>query len=166
MLGYNEYGHPEFDTQRSPLGELVYRLKYKSDKTAVPIIVGTIVEFMRGWAIEPETIVPLPPSKARSFQPVSEVAIGVSEALGIPIDATTLKKSGTTPQMKDIGDYAERVKALESVFVASKVLEGKQVLLLDDLYQSGASMNVAAVALKKQAGVKAVYALALTRTRS
>jgi len=32
MIGYNEFGHPEFDTVRSQLGELVYRLKYKSDK--------------------------------------------------------------------------------------------------------------------------------------
>jgi hypothetical protein len=25
MIGYNEFGHSEFDTVRSPLGELVYR---------------------------------------------------------------------------------------------------------------------------------------------
>jgi predicted amidophosphoribosyltransferase len=67
--------------------------------------------------------------------------------------------------MKDIGDYSERVKALEAVFTVDKTLEGKQVLVLDDLYQSGASINVAARTLKQQGGVKVVYALALTRTR-
>ena len=29
MIGYNEFGHPEFETQRSSLRELVYRLKYR-----------------------------------------------------------------------------------------------------------------------------------------
>jgi competence protein ComFC len=166
MIGYNEFGHPEFDTQRSALGELVYCLKYKNDKTTLPVIVATIVNFLKAWGVTPEMIVPLPPSKQRSFQPVNELAIRLGEALQIPIDAATLRKSGTTSQMKDIGDYSARVKALEAVFAVSKALEAKQVLLLDDLYQSGASMNVAARTLKKQGGVKTVYALALTRTRN
>jgi len=37
-IGYNEFDHPEFDTQRSPLGELVYRLKCRGDKNAIPAI--------------------------------------------------------------------------------------------------------------------------------
>lgn len=166
MIGYNEFGHPEFDTQRSPLGELVYRLKYKGDKTTLPSIIDTVVAFMKTRGIKPEVVVPVPPSKLqRSFQPVIEIATQLSKALGVSLDTTTLKKTGATSQMKDIGDYAERVKALEAVFTVDKSLEGKQVLLLDDLFQSGASMNVTARTLKKQGGVKAVYAIALTRTR-
>ena len=53
MIGYNEFGHPEFDTQRSPLGELVYHLTYRGDKSALPLIVEAIVTFLRtlpvGW---------------------------------------------------------------------------------------------------------------------
>jgi competence protein ComFC len=48
MIGYNEFGHPEFDTQRSPLGELVYRLKYKNDKGVLPAIVATVA-FVSQW---------------------------------------------------------------------------------------------------------------------
>ena len=68
--------------------------------------------------------------------------------------------------MKDIGDFSERVAALESAFTAARDLEGKQILLIDDLFQSGASMNVAARTLKTQGRVNAVYAIALTRTRN
>jgi predicted amidophosphoribosyltransferase len=68
--------------------------------------------------------------------------------------------------MKDIGDYSERVAALESVFNVGGDLNGKQILLIDDLLQSGATLNVAAQTLKRQGQVKAVYAIALTRTRS
>jgi hypothetical protein len=34
MIGYNEFGHPEFDTQRSPLGELVYRLSIEMTRAS------------------------------------------------------------------------------------------------------------------------------------
>jgi competence protein ComFC len=166
MIGYNEFGYPEFDTQRSSLGDLVYRLKYRGDKTALPSIVATVISFLKAWGVKPELVVPMPPSKLqRSFQPVIEIASQLGGAIQIPFEATALKKTGTTSQMKDLGDYSQRVKALEAVFTVSKDLEGKQVLLLDDLFQSGASMNVAARTLKEQGGVKAVYAIALTRTR-
>jgi len=167
MIGYNEFGHPEFDTQRSPLGELVYRLKYKGDKSAIPQIVGAVARFLQGRAIHADVIVPMPPSKLqRSYQPVIEIASELSKALKITFDATSLRKTKTTPQMKDIGDFSERVAALDTVFTASKDFEGKRILLIDDLFQSGATMNVVAKTVKEQGQAKAVYAIALTRTRS
>jgi len=166
MIGYNEFGYPEFDTQRSPLGELLYRLKYRGDRSTLPSIIESVVAFVKNWAIKPDVIIPMPPSKLqRPFQPVIEIASELSKALQIPLDTTSLKKTKTTPQMKDIGDFSERVAALETVFTLGRDVEGKQVLLIDDLLQSGATMNVVAQTLKKQGHVKAVYAIALTRTR-
>lgn len=167
MIGYNEFGHPEFDTLRSQLGELVYRLKYKSDKTVIPTVVEALAAFVKGWGIGLDLVVPMPPSKLqRSFQPVIAIASELGNALGIPVDTTSLKKSKSTPQMKDIGDFSARVSALEAAFTATEDLAGKQILLIDDLFQSGASMNVAARTLKNQGKVKSVYAMALTRTRN
>jgi competence protein ComFC len=167
MIGYNEFGHPEFDTVRSPLGELVYRLKYKGDKGAIGSIVEVITGFMKTSDINPEVVVPMPPSKLqRSFQPVIEIATELAKALGITFNSTSLKKAKSTPQMKDVGDFSARVATLEAAFVSERDLEGRIVLLLDDLFQSGATMNVASRTLKGQGLVKSVYALALTRTRN
>jgi len=167
MIGYNEYGHPEFDTQRSPLWELVYRLKYKGDKNAIPSIVEAVVLFLRGRAIEADVLVPMPPSKVhRAYQQVIEIASELSKTLKIALDTASLRKRTITPQMKDIGDYAARVAVLETAFDVSKDLEGKRILLIDDLLQSGATMNVVAKTLKEQGQAKAVYVIALTRTRS
>ncbi len=74
MIGYNEFGHPEFDTLRSELGEMVYRLKYKGDKGVIAPIVEAIGEFVKNWGIHPDAVVPVPPSKQRSFQPVLAIA--------------------------------------------------------------------------------------------
>ncbi len=166
MIGYNEFGHPEFDTHRSPLGELVYRLKYKSDTSVLPPIVEIMQAFLANWEIKPDVIVPLPPSKQqRAFQPVIEIAKRLGVALKVPVDTESLKKAGTTPQMKDIDSYVDRVKALEATLRTGKELKGKAVLLIDDLFQSGATMNVAARVIREQGEAKSVYALALTRTR-
>jgi len=167
MIGHNEFGHPEFDTVRSPLGELVYRLKYKADKTVISPIVDTAVSFVKSWATHPDVIVPMPPSKLqRSLQPVIEVAAELARSLGILLNTVSLTKTKTTLQMKDVGDFAARVAALEAAFTCDRGLEGKVVLLFDDLFQSGATMNVAARKLKNQGLVKSVYALALTHTRN
>lgn len=167
MIGYNEFGHPEFDTVRSPLGELVYRLKYKGDKGAIVSIVEAIAGFMKTSDINPDVVVPIPPSKLqRSFQPVIEVGTELAKTLGVTFNSTSLKKAKATPQMKDVGDFSARVATLEAAFVSERDLEGRTVLLLDDLFQSGATMNVASRTLKDQGRVKSVYALALTRTRN
>ena len=67
MIGYNEFGHPEFDTVRSQLGELVYRLKYKSEKTVIAPVIEAVSAFVSDWGIHPDAIVPVPPSRQRSF---------------------------------------------------------------------------------------------------
>jgi competence protein ComFC len=166
MIGYNEFGHPEFDTVRSPLGELVYRLKYKGDKGSIPPVVETTVEFINSWGIRPDVIIPIPPSKQRSFQPVFEIARELAQSMKIALDTTSLKKAKTTLQMKDVGDVSERIATLQAAFTSDRELDGKVVLLFDDLFQSGATMNVAARTLRRQGLAKALYALALTRTRN
>lgn len=166
MIGYNEFGHAEFDTLRSELGEMVYRLKYKGDKGAIAGVVEAVVPFVQSWGIHPDALVPMPPSKQRSFQPVLEISAELARSLDIQLNSESLKKAKATQQMKDVGDYGARTAALKAAFACDKALEGKAVLLFDDLFQSGATMNVAARALKDQGQVRSVYALALTRTRN
>src|SRR5437879_12273704 len=60
MIGYNEFGHPEFYTVRSPLGELVYRLKYRGDNGAIPSIMEPIAAFVKYTDNQPDEIVPMP----------------------------------------------------------------------------------------------------------
>jgi hypothetical protein len=43
-IGDDEYGHPQFDTKRSDVGELLYRLKYGKDKS----VLGDIIAIASG----------------------------------------------------------------------------------------------------------------------
>ncbi|MBU4319950.1 MAG: hypothetical protein L6246_05790 [Thermodesulfovibrionales bacterium] len=170
FIGYDEYGHEVFDTRRSEIGELLYRLKYKSDKTALGEIIDTVANFLENsWKIVDAiaAIIPIPPSKNRTFQPVLEITKSLSSRLRIPFHDDLLVKTKETPELKDVYEYEKRMELLKNAFnVGSNVLNGKSILLLDDLYRSGATLNAITEILYNQVSVHNVYVLALTRTKS
>ena len=70
------------------------------------------------------------------------------------------------PYFKDIFGYDERQKLLAGAFAFDlNVVEGRRLLLVDDLYRSGATAAVVAQGLI-DAGTSAVYFLAITKTRT
>ncbi len=166
-IGDDEYGHPQFDTKRSEMGELLYRLKYRSDKAVLKLITETVAEFVinKKWAID--VLVPVPPSRtARSFQPVMAVAKGVAKSLGVPLCSDCLVKIKETPELKNVYEFKERMALLKDAYaVAARDLAGRAILLLDDLYRSGATLNAVAGVLKRKGKGSAVYVITLTMTR-
>ena len=170
FLGHDEFGHPMFDTQRSEIGELLYKLKYKSDRTVLNAIVDTVVDFIHSWIPAVDVILPVPPSKqSRVYQPVQEIANGVGNQLKILVNNDCIVKVKDTPELKNVYGYSERLLLLEDAYAidASSLID-RDVLLFDDLYRSGATLNSMACALYASTSGKPanVYALALTRTRS
>jgi len=68
-LGVDEFGRDRFDTKRTEIGELVYKLKYSADMSSVSKLVGCIQQNIRGLE-KLDYLVPVPPSKPRAAQPV------------------------------------------------------------------------------------------------
>lgn len=164
LLGHNEFGHPEFETHRTEMGELLYRLKYRGDASALEEILDTVERFIRSWDVRFSRIVPVPPTAVRKVQPLFQVADGLGARLQVPVKRID-KSSRNREQLKNVYDFDERRRLLEGAFVVSRsVAEGERILLLDDLYRSGATLNAAAEALA-DAGAAAVFVLALTKTR-
>lgn len=81
FLGHDSWGHPQFDTTRSELGELVYQLKNRNDRNAVACIAETAVQFIGNWRPTFDLIVPVPPSRKRDYQPVAEIAKAIGAGL-------------------------------------------------------------------------------------
>lgn len=167
LIGYDQYGHEYFDTQRSELGELVYKLKYGLNKAALKEIVITSTNFLlKDWTLVVDAIVAVPPSKSRDFQPVAEIAKGISSNVKIPY-VDLLKKVKDTPELKNVSDYQRRHQILNGAFgVKSLALKGKRVLLVDDLYRSGATLNAITDTLYSSGKLKRVYVMTMTKTRS
>jgi predicted amidophosphoribosyltransferase len=141
FLGYNEFGKPEFNTIRTEIGEAIFQLKYRQDKTKIEPLAETMSKNIRLAFQTASFVVPMPPSKNRPFQPAIELARRVSEKLKIPFFENILLKSGTTPQMKDIQTTEERVKLLIGCFYINDSISSSDswdVIVIDDLFSSGA----------------------------
>lgn len=167
LIGHNEFGHAQFDTTYSEVGSLLNRLKYHNDKSVLPRLVETAVAFLRLWAIEFSAVVPVPPTRTyRTFQPVLALAIEIANTFQIPILKAALRKTKQIPELKNIYDADERKRLLSGVFEANaERIRGQEILLVDDLYRSGATMNAVAQVLLA-AGAAKVYAFAFTQTRT
>jgi len=170
-LGDDDYGTPRFDTERSELGELVVRLKYRGAFSTITQIVSAVSHFLvKDWGIVPalDYIIPVPPSSTgRKRQPVIEIAKTLSTVIGVPLYVDGLKKVKKTPELKEILEYAKRQQILQDAFTADgDRLMGKSVLVLDDLYRSGATLRVITDTLYREGKVSSVYVLTLTSTRA
>jgi predicted amidophosphoribosyltransferase len=167
LVGHDAYGRAVFDTTRSPLGELLYRLKYRGDPDAVQEIADTVAAYLRSWRPSVEALVPVPPSNvARKRQPVLEIAKAVCASAGIPLCDTCITKTKSTPQLKNVYDLKRRIELLKGAFLVDRDrTNGRRLLLFDDLYRSGATASAITRLLQTEGAASAVYLLTLTWTR-
>jgi competence protein ComFC len=165
-LGVNEAGHEVYDTRRSELGELLYRLKYRGDRSVVPEIAAAAAPMIARSLSKFDIIVPVPPSGVRAVQPVILLAESIGAATRLPVVDCVSPSRATTP-LKGVVDPDRRRELLAGLYVidADKT-RGKNVLLFDDLYRSGATMNAITALLLEAGGAASVRALTITRTRS
>lgn len=133
----------------------------------IPEIIEAEATFVVKWKISIDAIVPVPPSNIRrANQPVMAIAKGLSMALGVPLCDGCVTKNKSTAQLKDVFDFNKRAEILSGAFgVDMKKTGGKRLLLLDDLYRSGATASAIAQLLTGQGAARAVYLLTLTQTR-
>jgi predicted amidophosphoribosyltransferase len=165
-VGHNEYGHMQFDTKRSEMGELLYRLKYSQDRGSLPALIAAAGEFLSRWQRDLDSVIPVPPSATRAVQPVPLLAAGIAATIGRPVE-DVVRRRRDAPELKAIYDLDGRLNALEGLHdVEAGALSGKRVLLFDDLFRSGATMNAIATLLRDRGGASEVFALTITRTRS
>jgi len=166
--GPDEFGHDRFTTKRTEIGEYVYKLKYQSDLSVLPKIVSTITSRISNISTV-DFIVPVPPSNpSRKFQPVIEVAYALGKNVKVSVLPDAVIKTKRTPELKNVSDPTEREKILSDAFTISSEynFRSKNILLIDDLYRSGATLRTITKALYVQGKAKNVFVITLTKTRS
>lgn len=165
-LGVNEFGHDVYDTTRSEVGELLYRLKYRSDLKAAEELIAVAAAYIAPNAANFDVIVPVPPSGVRAVQPVITLADGIGAALRIPV-ANCIVTTRPPTQLKGVVDPQRRRELLEGLYALNgDPVRGRRVLLFDDLFRSGSTMNAITNVLIGQGGAASVHAFTITRTRS
>ena len=64
-IGYDGFGKPIFDTRRTEVGELLYKLKYNRNRAALGPLVEVVAEFVSKWSPSIDVIVPVPATRVR-----------------------------------------------------------------------------------------------------
>jgi predicted amidophosphoribosyltransferase len=156
-----------FTTIRTVIGELLYQLKYKGNLRVIENIAKVSSMFIKDKFHSIDVIIPIPPSnKNRNFQPVLELGKAISSMSGVMVDANYLKKRETS-QLKSIDDNERRKIILKNAFfIFDTKYKNKTILLFDDLYRSGETLNAAARVLKEIGKVGEIYCLTITKTRT
>ena len=165
-VGYNEFGHMQFDTVRPEIAELLYKLKYRGDQTAAQSIIETVARFLSPHRDKFDLIIPVPPSAQRAVQPVMVLAAGIGGATGLPVISCVTATRPTT-QLKGVTDPDQRKALLDGLYAVdpSQTL-GKRILLFDDLFRSGSTMSAITDVLLAEGKANSVSVLTITRTRS
>lgn len=165
-LGVDQCGHARYDTTRSDIGQLVYELKYLSDIKKADEILELIAPFLIKWDISNkiDCIIPIPPSKKeRNFQPVIEISKRISVFLKKPL-LTNVIENNSSIQSKDLaGD--EKDKITDSMAKKYTFEIPVSIMLIDDLYQTGSTLNQITRILKSDPNVQNIYVLIMTKTR-
>ena len=90
-------------------------------------------------------------------------AFDLAKRTGRPDLSSALRKPKATPQLKNL-TRSEKIEALlGSVTVDGRKVAGKTIVVVDDLYQSGLTLNYIAEELRA-AGAKSVLGLAAIKT--
>ena len=154
----------------SPYNNLLHWLKYRNSPE-----VGERLACMAAKEIAAtgffdgiDIIVPLPLSKKkkrrRGYNQSDYIAKGISRATGIPVvtDAVVREKSNETQTHKN---RDERWKNVEGIFklAAPEKLEGKHILLIDDILTTGATLCSCASSIQHGCNCRtSIFTLAYT----
>lgn len=165
FTGYSESGRKQFDTLRTEVGEATFRLKYRSDWSQVPTLAQTLANLACPRFETIGFVVPMPASNHRDRQPVNEVTRALAKMIGAPVFENLLLKTHNGQSLKDLQTKDEKIAALAGSFSINDEIsnEGRwHVLLIDDLYHTGASAEAACAALASYRKVDRIYFAALT----
>ncbi|MEL5457601.1 ComF family protein [Serratia ureilytica] len=165
VTGKNQWGHNIYDTTRTEVGEAVYQLKYKSDWNQVKPLAQCLYDQVYPMFDKVGFILPMAASNVRVRQPVTEVAQALAKLANIPcFDGLLLKAAGGV-SLKNLDTKEEKVAAIGDSFSVNPIITNEgcwNVLVIDDLYHTGASMEAACAALRGYNKIDKIYVAALT----
>ena len=115
-----------------------------------------------------EVVVPVPlhPSRERErgFNQAALLARSLAKGSGLGLDECSLVRVGQAARHRAGMDRRARRETVEGVFRVARprLVEGRRVLLVDDVFTTGATASACAAALRG-AGASEVYVLTLAR---
>lgn len=152
--------------QRSAVGELERKAKYDNSAAArgeLVAVLENIVGRMHGGR-KIDAVVSVPPSTPGTISLPNYLAAKLAEKLGVPDLTGSLRWAGKKPSVKELG-VDEKWGVLEGVgLVVDNTVKEKNLLLIDDMYQSGSTSHFVGSRLRA-AGANEIHLVAVSKGR-
>jgi len=153
--------------KRTRIGEKVYNFKYHNDNEAGQQVANDLSNLAKALSFDRgDLIIPAPPTVNRgTCQPVFFIAKELAKNIDVPfVEALTSYNQLQQKMTKDNKNtWKELTKAIGLTSKCS--LSGKNVILVDDIYGTGLTIDVCSTKLM-QAGAKKVASLVVTKKKS
>ena len=147
--------------------DLILDIKFRSRRRTAQGLGHILAEAAEGWNISGDYIVPIPmhfsKKRARGFNQAAILAHPFSKANRIPIAEGMIKRVKNTVPQSGLTAPA-REQNLSGAFILNVKKYNpahKQIILIDDIYTSGATMNACSKILMEN-NAKAVFCISLS----
>jgi len=163
----------EIDGIRAPfqfdgaIRQAIHQLKYKNLRALAEPLATLLRDYFIANPVPAETLVPVPLHRKRlrerSYNQSSLLAEELGKLLGLPVVRDCLIRKQHTPPQARTSTIKERRHNVSGAFACrDQRLRARQVLLIDDVATSGATLDACAAALKAN-GATSVWGLVLAR---
>jgi len=161
----------EIEGVRSPfrfdgvIRQAIHQLKYRNLRALTPPLAKLLKDYLTTNPIPGEVLVPVPLHqkrlKERGYNQSQLLARELGKFITLPVvDDCLIRQRYATPQART-PSVEERQSNVANAFICrDQRLQAKQVLLVDDVTTSGATLNACASALRT-AGATSVWGLVL-----
>lgn len=163
----------KIDGIRSPfhfdgvMRQAIHQLKYRNLRALVVPLANLLRDYLTTNPIPAEILVPVPIHsrrlRERGYNQSRLLARELGKLTGLPvIDDCLIRQRQAPPQARTSTVYERRSNVINAFACRDHRLRDKQVLLIDDVSTSGATLDACATALKAS-GVSSVWGLVVAR---
>jgi ComF family protein len=142
----------------------LYRLKYSNRREYALCYGQEMARNLGPWILQKKItrIVPIPlhPSRKRQrgYNQAALLAKSLGEALEIPVDETLLCRVKRTKPQKNLSGQERKANLKHAFQVKKEILPGECILLVDDIFTTGSTVDAAAQCLINHFGCR-VYVI-------
>ncbi len=149
-----------------PVRAAIHYLKYRHAHGLAEMLGELMAEYWREYPLPVDVVVPVPlhPSRlrARGYNQAALLAWALSRRIGLPMDESALSRVRATASQMRLKAADRRRNVQDAFYCPPGRMDGRRVLLIDDVCTTGATLEACADALRA-GGACAVWALTLAR---
>lgn len=140
----------------------MYAFKYNNRREYASFYAEALLErykeIIGGWRAQALIPVPLHPSRyrARGYNQAEVLAREIGRRTGLSVDTDTLVRTKKTTPQKELNDRERNINIENAFQIAKNDVKYKSVIVVDDIYTTGATIDECALTLKA-GGADAVY---------